>query len=138
LRILGRWLRRLIVGLGALAVLLYSFGDRLARAWLDPACSERLVSSLANTRGDVAEVTVKGCILGLLDREHRSRIHPSNGSAARIVVRFVPREQPDLHCLGEDHLQVDLGHVRSVTPQIRHIGTIHVTFTYSGMEPSLD
>ena len=138
LRPLGRVLRRLTIGLGALILVLYFFGDWFFSSWPYPACSEWPKSSLANARGDVAEIAVHGCLLGLLNRQYLVRVRPAGGLSAKLVVRFKPRERPALHWLDEDRLQVDLGEVRSISPQIDLVGPIHVTFTFGGVDPSLD
>jgi hypothetical protein len=65
LRASGRLLRRLTIGLGALILVFYFFGNWILASWPYPACSEWPKSSLANARGDVAEIAVRGCILGL-------------------------------------------------------------------------
>jgi hypothetical protein len=138
LRIFGRLLRRLAIGLGALILVFYYFGGRILEVWPYPACSEWPKSSLANARGDVAEIAVHGCILGLFNRHYRIRVLPAGGSPGKIVVRFKPKELPALHWLDVDHLEAVLGDVRSLTPQIARAGAIHVTFIYSGANPSLD
>ncbi|MGC2224738.1 MAG: hypothetical protein WA624_21450 [Methylocella sp.] len=65
-------------------------------------------------------------------------MRPAGGLPAKLVVRFKPREWPALHWLDEDRLQVDLGEVRSLSPQIDQVGPIHVTFTFTGVDPALD
>ncbi|MDQ6703761.1 MAG: hypothetical protein M3Z96_12010 [Pseudomonadota bacterium] len=138
LRAFGRLLRRLTIGLGALILVFHYFGDRILEAWPYPACSEWPISSLANGRGDVAEIAVRGCVLGLFNRQYRIRVRPADGSPAKVVVRFDPKGRPALHWLDIDHLQAVLGNVRSLTPQIAQAGPVHITFTYGGANPSLD
>ena len=138
LRAFGRLLRRLTIGLGALILVFYYFGDRILEAWPYPACSEWPISSLANARGDVAEIAARGCILGLFNRQYRIRVRPANGSPAKVVVRFDPKGRPALHWLDVDHLQAVLGKVRSLTPQIAQAGPVRITFIYRGANPSLD
>ncbi|MGH6811576.1 MAG: hypothetical protein ACREDM_04285 [Methylocella sp.] len=138
LRAFGRLLRRLTIGLGALILVVYFFGDWLLSNWPYPACSEWPKSSLANARGDVAEIGVQGCFLGLVNRQYLVRVRPAGGVSAKLVVRFKPKEWPALHWLDADRLQADLGQVRSISPQIDQVGPVHVTFTFSGVDPSLD
>jgi hypothetical protein len=134
----GRLLRRLTIGLGAVILVFHYFGDRILEAWPYPACWEWPISSLANARGDVAEIAVRGCVLGLFNRQYRIRVRPADGSPAKLVVRFDPKGRPALLWLDTDHLQVSLGDVRSLTPQIAQAGPIHITLIYSGANPSLD
>ncbi len=138
LRAFGRLLRRLTIGLGALTLVFHYFGDRILEAWPYPSCSEWPKSSLANARGDVAEIAVRGCVLGLFNRQYRIRVRPADGSPAKVVVRFDPKGRPALHWLDIDHLQAVLGNVRSLTPQIAQAGPVHITFIYRGANPSLD
>jgi hypothetical protein len=138
LRAFGRLLRRLTIGFGALILLLYFFGDWFFSNWPYPACSEWPKSSLANAQGDVAEIAVHACILGLVNRQYLVRVRPAGGLPPTLVVRFKPRERRALHWLDDYRLQVDLGEVTSVSPQIDQAGPVHVTFTFSGVDPSLD
>jgi hypothetical protein len=134
----GRPLRRLSIGLGALTLVVYYFGDRILAAWPYPACSDWSISSLSNGRFDVAEIAAHGCVLGLFNRQYRIRVRPADGSPAKVVVRFVPKGRPALHWLDVDRLQAVLGNVRSLTPQIAQAGPVHITFIYRGANPSLD
>jgi hypothetical protein len=83
---------------------LYIFGDRILAVWPTPACSEWPKSSLANGRGDVAEITVYGCLLGLVNRHYQVRLRPAGSSSAKLVVRFKPKDAPALHWLDDDRL----------------------------------
>jgi hypothetical protein len=138
LRAFGRLLRRVTIGLGALILVFYYFGDWILAVWPYPACSEWPKSSLANAQGHVAEVTVHGCILGLINRQYLIRVRPAGSASAKLVVRFVPKELPALHWLDGEHLHADLGQVTSISPQIDQAGPVHITFTYGGADPSLD
>jgi len=138
LRAFGRLLRRLTIGLGALILVVYYFGDWILAVWPYPACSEWPKSRLANAQGDVAEIAVRGCILGIVNRQYLIRVRPANDSSAKLVVRFKPKELPALHWLDGEHLQADLGQVTSISPQIDQAGPVHITFTYDGANPSLD
>src|ERR1700732_4119220 len=114
LRAFGRLLRRLTIGLGALILVFYYFGDWILAVWPYPACSEWPKSSLPNARGNVAEIAVRGCILGLINRQYLIRVRPANDSSAKLAVRFKPKELPALHWLNGEHLQADLGQVTSI------------------------
>jgi len=138
LRAFGRLLQRVTIGLGALILLLYFFGNWLLSNWPYPACSEWPKSSLANARGDVAEIAVHGCFLWLVNRQYLVRVRPAGGLPAKLVVRFKPRERPALQWLDNDRLQANLGEVSSISPQIDQVGQVHVTLTFSGADPSLD
>jgi hypothetical protein len=138
LRAFGRLLRRLTIGLGALILVYYSFGDWILAVWHYPACSEWPKSRLANAQGDVAEIAIRGCVLGLFNRQYLIRVRPANASSAKLVVRFKPKEPPALHWLAAGRLQAGLGKVVFLSPQIEQVGPVHVTFTYSGAKPSLD
>jgi hypothetical protein len=105
LRAFGRLLRRVTIGLGALILVFYYFGGWILAVWPYPACSEWPKSSLANAQGDVAEITVHGCILGLVNRQYFVRVRPAGSASAKLVVRFKPKEQPALHWLDGEHLQ---------------------------------
>jgi hypothetical protein len=134
----GRLLRRFTIGLGALVLVFHYFGDWILEAWPYPACSEWPISSLANARGDVAEIAVHGCILGLFNRQYRIRVRPADGSPAKVVVRFDPKGTPALRWLDLDRLQAVLGNVRSLTPQIAQVEPVHIAFIYRDANPSLD
>ncbi len=43
-----------------------------------------------------------------------------------------------LRWLDDDHLSVELGEVKWLTPQILHLGRVTISYTYSGAEPSLE
>jgi hypothetical protein len=138
LRAFGRLLRRITIGLGALILILYFSGGWILAHWPYPACSEWLKSSLTNAQGDVAEIAVRGCILGLINRQYLIRVRPADDSSAKLVVRFKPKELPVLHRLDGEHLQADLGQVVFISPQIEQAGPVHINFTYSGATPSLE
>src|SRR3984893_14350041 len=130
LRAFLRLLRRLTIGLGALILVVYYFGDWILAVWPYPACSEWPKSRLANAQGDVVEIAVRGCVLGLINRQYLIRVRPANDSSAKLVVRFKPKELPALHWLDGEHLQADLGQGTSISPQIDQAGPVHITFTY--------
>jgi hypothetical protein len=138
LRAVGLLLRRLTIALGALILFLYFFGNWILSSWPYLACSEWPKSNLANARGDVAEIAVRGCILGLINRQYLIRVRPADGLSAKLVVRFSPRQSPALHWRDAEHLRADLGEVTSISPQIDQAGPVHITFVYSGAKPSLD
>jgi hypothetical protein len=127
LRAFGRLLRRLTIGLGALILVFYYFGGWILAVWPYPACSEWPKLSPANAQGDVAEIAVPGCVLGLINWQYLIRVRPANDSSAKLVVRFKPKELPALHWLDGEHLQADLGQVTSLSPQINQAGHVHIT-----------
>jgi hypothetical protein len=138
LRAFGRLLRRVTIGLGALILVFYYFGGWILAVWPYPACSEWPKSSVTNARGDVAEITVHGCILGLVNRQYFVRVRPAGSASGKLVARFKPKELPALHWLDGEHSQADLGQVTFISPQIGQAGPVHITFTYGGANPSLD
>ena len=138
LRAFGRLLRRLTIATGALILILYFSGDWILDAWPTPACAEWPKSSLANARGDVAEITVHGCLLGIVKRQYLLRVRPAGDVSGKLLVRFKPKDSPALYWLDDDRLQVDLGRVSAISPQIEKAGPVQVTFTYNGADPSLD
>ncbi|MGA9487820.1 MAG: hypothetical protein WBV25_12215, partial [Methylocella sp.] len=89
-------------------------------------------------RGDVAEITVHGCLLGLVNRQYLVRVRPAGDVSGKLLVRFKPKDSAALHWLDDDRLQVDLGRVSAISPQIEKAGPVQVTFTHSGAGPSLD
>jgi hypothetical protein len=88
--------------------------------------------------GDVAEIAVRGCVLGLVNRQYLIRVRPAGSASAKLVARFKPKELPALRWLDGEYLQADLGQVTSISPQINQAGPVHITFTYGGANPSLD
>jgi hypothetical protein len=138
LRAFGRLLRRLTIGLGALVLVFHYFGDWILAVWPYPACSEWPKSSLANAQGDIAEVTVHACLLGIVNRQYLIRVRPAGSESGKLVARFKPKESPALHWLDGEHLQADLGQVTSISPQIAQAGPVHIIFIYRGANPSLD
>ncbi len=138
LRSLGVFIRRVTIGLGALILVLYFAGEKILAAWPYPACSEWTISSLANARGDIADISVRGCIFGLFKRQYQLRVRAVRSSSAKLVVRFKPKETPMLNWRDDNHLQADLGEVRAISPAIEQVSSIHITFTYKGAVASLD
>jgi hypothetical protein len=96
LRAFGRLLRRLTIATGALILILYFSGDWILDAWPTPACAEWPKSSLANARGDVAEITVHGCLLGIVNRQYLLRVRPAGDVSGKLLVRFKPKDSPAL------------------------------------------
>src|SRR5262245_41127363 len=86
LRAAGRFLRRLTIGFGALIFVLYFAGAKILAALPNPPCSEWPKLSLANAREDIAEISVHGCILGLVNRQYFVRVRPTGDASAKLVV----------------------------------------------------
>ena len=93
-----------------------------------------------NGRGDLVEERARDCAiigtdvewigLSLADRvDFIALVKYGQGSYSR---------EPGLRWLDDDHVSVDLGKVRWLTPQIAQLGHVKITYTYSGAEPSLD
>jgi hypothetical protein len=83
LRSLVVFVRRLTIAVGVLIVFLYFAGLKILAALPYPPCSEWPKTSLANARGDIAEVSVSGCIFGLIKRQYQLRVHPVGSSSAK-------------------------------------------------------
>jgi hypothetical protein len=138
LRAFGRLLRRLTIGLGALILVFYYFGGWILAVWPYPACSEWPKLSLANAQGDVAEIAVRGCVLGLINWQYLIRVRPANDSSAKLIVRFKPKELPALHWLdGSTCRRIS---AKSPPYRLRAIkpGMSYHFITYGGADPSLD
>jgi hypothetical protein len=139
LRSLVVFVRRLTIAVGVLIVFLYFAGLKILAALPYAPCSEWPKTSLANARGDIAEVSVRGCcIFGLIKQQYQLRVHPVGSSSAKLVVRFKPKEMPKLNWADDNHLQADLGEVRAISPAIEHVASIRITLNYNGAVPSLD
>jgi hypothetical protein len=117
-RSLGVFLRRLTIALGVLILFLYFAGLKILAALRYPPCSEWPKTRLANARGDRAEISVHGCIFGLVKWQYQLRPRSGWNSPAKLVVRFKPQESPRLNWLDDNHLQADLNELRAVSPAI--------------------
>jgi len=138
LRAFGRLLRRLTIMTGALILILYFSGDWILAAWPIPPVrngqnrvmpmpggmlprSWSTAASSGSSTGNICSVC------------GRRRMSPANFSSASSH-----KDSPALRWLDDDRLQVDLGRVSAISPQIEKAGPVRVTFTYSGADPSLD
>jgi hypothetical protein len=122
LRSLGVFIRRLTIALGVLILFLYFAGLKILAALPYPPCSEWPKTNLANARGDRAEISVHGCIFGLIKRQYQLRLRPVGNLPAKLVVRFKSQESPTLTWLDDNHLQANLGELRAVSPAIEQVG----------------
>ena len=88
-----------------------------------------------NARGDVTEDQIIDCATLGSAAEFREL-----AEAADFVtlVYYDSVSNVELRWLDDDHLNVDLGKAKWLTPQIDHLGHVKISYTYSGAEPSLE
>jgi hypothetical protein len=88
-----------------------------------------------------AEAMARYCAFFGVPNQKRLGLHLSDESGDAVLVTYEPRNNqvaPVLQWLDDDHLSVDLGEVRWLTPQIGQLGHVKISYTYSGAEPSLE
>jgi hypothetical protein len=94
-----------------------------------------------NGRGDFVEDQVRDCAIIGSAAEDRIGLKLAGAQGFIALVYYdqgpKPRE-PVLRWIDDDHLSVDLGELKWLTPQIRYLGHVEITYTYSGAEPSLE
>ncbi|MGH6838387.1 MAG: hypothetical protein ACREDT_06240 [Methylocella sp.] len=90
-----------------------------------------------NSRGDVAEDQIRDCALLGSAAEFRVSFRFAAASDFIPLVYYDPVSNIHLQWLDDDHLNVDLGEVKWLTPQIGHLGRVKISYAYSGAEPSL-
>jgi hypothetical protein len=111
---------------------------------LDPGldnCVHAREAPVTSERGVRAEAMARYCTFFGVPNEKRLSLHLSDDSGDSALVSYEPRndrDAPVLHWLDEVHLSVDLGEVTWLTPQIRHLGRVTISHSYSGAEPSLE
>ncbi|MDQ6702771.1 MAG: hypothetical protein M3Z96_06530 [Pseudomonadota bacterium] len=94
-----------------------------------------------NGRGDLVEDQVRDCaIIGSAAEDRIGlRLADTEDFIALVYYDQGPNlHEPILHWLDDDHVRVDLGKVKWLTPQIGQLGRIKISYTYSGAEPSLE
>jgi hypothetical protein len=114
------------------AVFLYVFGPDLVKS-----CDIAHGNSAENGRGDLVEDQVRDCAIIGSAAEDRIGLKLADAKDFVVYYDFRPKShEPIFRWLGDDHLDVDLGEVTWLTPQIDRLGRIRIT--YSGAEPSLE
>jgi hypothetical protein len=104
-------------------------------------CVNARKAPVADERGVRAEAMARFCDLIGWPNEKRLGLHLSDDSGDSVLVFYEPRndrDTPVLRWLDDDHVSVDLGNVTGITPQIRHLGRVTISYTYSGAEPRLE
>jgi hypothetical protein len=69
-------------------------------------------------RGDTAEISVHGCILGFFAREDQVRVRLGDGAPAKLIVRFKAKASPALRWLDDENLLIDHGEVTWLTRRL--------------------
>jgi hypothetical protein len=98
-------------------------------------------NSAKNGRGDLVEYQIKDCaIIGSLAEDRIGlTLADTEDFIALVYFGQGPNwHEPGLRWLDDDHVSVDLGNVTGITPQIRHLGRVTISYTYSGAEPRLE
>jgi hypothetical protein len=104
-------------------------------------CAKTQQEAMSSERGVVAEAMAHWCASVGIPNESRLGLHLSDESGDAVLVYYEPKNNrvaPVLHWLDENQLDVDLGEVTWLTPQVSQRGTVAVTYSYSGPEPSLE
>ncbi len=138
-----RWLEWIAFGASSTVILYAGFAafDYYALGpGIDNCVNAREVPA-ANGRGFRDEAMARFCDLIGLPSEKRLGLHLSDDSGDSVLVTYEPRNDRDgpvLQWLDNDHVSVDLGEVKWLTPQIGQLGHVKISYTYSGAEPSLE
>jgi hypothetical protein len=104
-------------------------------------CVNARKAPVADERGVRAEARARFCDLIGWPNEKRLGLHLSDDSGDSVLVFYEPRndrDTPVLRWLDNDHVSVDLGEVKWLTPQIGQLGHVKISYSYSGAEPSLE
>jgi hypothetical protein len=103
-----------------------------------PACHIDHAEAVANARGDVTENQIRDC--AVLGSAAELRVSPRLAEASDFtpLVYYDSVSNIHLRWLDDDHVSVDLGKVKWLTPQISQLGHVKINYTYSGAEPSLE
>ena len=73
--------------------------------------------------------------------KRRLGLHLSDETGDTVLVYYEPRnnqDAPALRWTDDQNLNVDLGEVTWLTPQISHLGHVTISYSYRGAEPSLE
>jgi hypothetical protein len=91
-----------------------------------------------NARGDVTEDQIIDCAILGSAAEFRVSLQLAEASDFIPLVYYDSVSNIHLRWLDDDHVSVDLGEVKWLTPQIHQLGRVTISYTYSGAEPSLE
>lgn len=91
-----------------------------------------------NARGDVTEDQIIDCAVLGSAAEFRVSLRLAEAADFVTLVYYTPVSNVELRWADDDHLNVDLGKAKWLTPQIDHLGHVKISYTYSGAEPSLE
>jgi hypothetical protein len=108
--------------------------------WLD-YCWNARNPPVTSQRRLMAESMARWCALIGIPNEKRLGLHLADQSGDAVLVYYEPqnnRVAPVMQWRDEDHLNVDLGEVTWLTPQVSQRGHIKISYRYSGPEPSLE
>jgi hypothetical protein len=119
-----------------LGTFLYVFGPVVVNP-----CTIAYGNFAKNGRGDLVEEQVRDC--AIIGSALEDPIGLSLADRADFIALVYFNQgpnlgEPGLRWLDDDHLSVDLGEVRWLTPQIGQLGHVKISYTYSGAEPSLE
>ena len=117
-----------------LGTFLYVFGPVLVNP-----CTIAYGNFVKNGRGDLVEDQVRDCaIIGSLAEDRIGLMLADKVDFIALVYYGPNWREPGLRWLDDDHVSVELGEVKWLTPQISQLGHVKITYTYSGAEPSLE
>ncbi len=108
--------------------------------WLD-YCWNARNAPVTSQRRLMAESMARWCALIGIPNEKRLGLHLSAESGDAVLVYYEPQNRkvpPVLNWLDENHLNVDLGKVSWLTPQVGQRGSVTITYSYNGAEQSLE
>ncbi|MDQ6702682.1 MAG: hypothetical protein M3Z96_06045 [Pseudomonadota bacterium] len=139
---LSVWLEWIAFAASSAVILYASFAafDYTLGPGFDNCVSARN-APVAKERGVRAEAMARYCTFFGVPNERRLGLHLSDDSGDFVLVTYELRNERDApvpRWLDDDHLNVDLGQVTWLTPQIDHLGHVKISYTYSGAEPSLE
>src|ERR1700724_2173702 len=100
-------------------------------------CVSARDTPVTSERGVRAEAMARYCTFFGVPNEKRLSLHLSDDSGDSALVSYEPRnnrDAPVLRWIDDKNLSVDLGEVTWLTPQIRHLGRVTISYAYSGAE----
>jgi hypothetical protein len=116
--------------------ILYVFGPALVNP-----CMIAHGNFAKNGRGDLVEEQVRDCAIIGSAAEDRIGLMLA-GKVDFIALVYFDQgpnmHEPGLRWLDDKNLNVDLGKVTWITPQISQLGHVTISYTYTGAEPSLE
>jgi hypothetical protein len=133
-----RWLEWIafaasLVSIFAVAAFLYAWMPLFTRP-----CHIDHAEAVANARGDVTEDQIRDCAVLGSAAEFRVSLRLATASDFTMLVYYDSVSNINLRWLDDEHLSVDLGEVKWLTPQISQRGHVKISYTYNGAEPSLE